>query len=222
MPRKSKSPKRPAVDKVRSAVLAESEPGQDNASLSADEHQRFTEDEATIKMHLQSFMEVGKALLRIRDQRLYRAEFSSFEAYCRGRWNMSRIHAHRLLSAAEITESVLLPMGNTPLPENERQVRPLVGLPVKEAQKAWGNAAKLANGKSPSGKLVIEAVHGVKALKHQQTRESWQDRTEPLLKEALKKTQEGDRSGLEQVLFKVQLQMEIGRSHFDLAAADSV
>ena len=48
----------------------------------------LAECEDVINRGLATFVEVGNALLRIRDERLYRAEFGTFEAYCRQRWQM--------------------------------------------------------------------------------------------------------------------------------------
>jgi hypothetical protein len=46
------------------------------------------------------------------------AEFESFEAYCRDRWTMSRIHAHRMIEAANVASN-LLPIVNIPVRESQ-------------------------------------------------------------------------------------------------------
>ena len=83
--------------------------------------------EAIIETGLKTFVEVaGPALREIRDSRLYRhLGFGTFQDYCRERWRMSRVHAHRVIEAAAVAEN-LLPMGNTP--RNERQARELAKL----------------------------------------------------------------------------------------------
>jgi hypothetical protein len=68
-------------------------------------------------------MQVGLALLEIRDQRLFDPEFTTFEAYCRERWGSSQRHANRLIAAAEIAVA-LGPIG----PKNEAQARALAPL----------------------------------------------------------------------------------------------
>jgi hypothetical protein len=70
---------------------------------------------------------VGNALLDIRDGRLYREEFGTFEEYCQQRWKMSRIRAHQLIQATEIASDLLTDV-NTPKPTNEFQLRPLAKL----------------------------------------------------------------------------------------------
>jgi len=64
---------------------------------------------------------VGRAhaLALIRNQRLYRQSFKTFEDYCLRRWQYARAYAYRLIGAAE-TMRVLSPMGDIPLPANER------------------------------------------------------------------------------------------------------
>lgn len=67
--------------------------------------------------------EVAKALASIRDERLYRADFPTFEAYCRERWGMTRQHANRQIVAAEVA-AALEPIGSIP----ESQARELADL----------------------------------------------------------------------------------------------
>jgi len=89
---------------------------------------RLTELEAVIKQGMQTFMEVGSALMEIRDKHLYREEgFTTFEDYCHKRWNWSRRHANRQIKAAKIA-AVAGPRG----PKNEKQVRELAGLKPEE------------------------------------------------------------------------------------------
>lgn len=113
--------------------------------------------EATIKEHLASFVEVGRALAAIRNGRLYKqAGFTTFEAYCRERWEMSRIHAHRLVESAGVVGR-LLPVGNNPLPTAETHVRPLTKLPPDQQPEAWREAVETA----PDGKVTAKHVASV-------------------------------------------------------------
>jgi hypothetical protein len=91
-------------------------PGGDPADL------RLRELEDVIERGLATFVEVGEALLEIRDTRLYRATHATFEAYCRDRWRMGREYAHRLIEASQVVS--LLPVGNTV--SSERVARELV------------------------------------------------------------------------------------------------
>lgn len=60
---------------------------------------RLAELESAIDRGLKSFIEVGTALKEIRRRRLYRDQHATFDAYCRKRWGLSRIHGHRLIRA---------------------------------------------------------------------------------------------------------------------------
>ena len=83
------------------------------------------ECEQVIERGLTTFVEVGQALMEIRDGRLYRATHSDFDTYCRERWGWNVRYANRVIGAAEVAEE-LGPMG--PTPASERQARPLTGL----------------------------------------------------------------------------------------------
>lgn len=87
-----------------------------------------------IERGLTTFVEVGAALLRIREERLYRATHGSFEDYCRERWGWGRAHAYRLMDAAAVVQD-LSPIGDTPLPRNEAQARELARLPDPESRR---------------------------------------------------------------------------------------
>ena len=62
-------------------------------------HLRKCED--IIKSGLNTFLEVGRALAEIRDNRLYRAEYKTFERYCKDVWDISRMHAHNQINGYE-------------------------------------------------------------------------------------------------------------------------
>jgi hypothetical protein len=69
----------------------------------------------------------GMALAEIGDSKLYREGFGTFEAYCKARWDMGRVHAFRMIESAKV-HSDLLPVGN--VPSNKLQARPLTQLPT--------------------------------------------------------------------------------------------
>ena len=77
--------------------------------LSDAERQTLGGLETTIKTHLQSFVDVGTALLRIRDERLYREKGATFEAYCRSEWGFSHQRASQLIEAAAVVRSLPAP-----------------------------------------------------------------------------------------------------------------
>ncbi|WP_067801398.1 hypothetical protein [Actinomadura formosensis] len=83
--------------------------------------------EAALDNLRMAFWAAGKALQVIRDRRLYRADYGSFEAYCTDRWEIGRRQADRLIAAWPIAEQ-LRPIGLASL--NEGQVREL--LPIAD------------------------------------------------------------------------------------------
>jgi hypothetical protein len=110
---------------------------------------RLAELEAVIEAGLQTFVEVGAALLEIRDGRLYRETHASFEAYCRERWNFTGRRGRQLIAAAEV--GTVVPI------ENEAQARELAPLldDPDQLRLAWAEA--LTNG-APTAAKVREAV----------------------------------------------------------------
>ncbi|HXT99503.1 MAG TPA: hypothetical protein VN903_00835 [Polyangia bacterium] len=93
-------------------------------SIAPETGRSLVELESVIERGIQTFVEVGSALLEVRDRRLYRETHLTWDAYCRERWNLSRIHAHRLIEASEVGS--MLPIGNTP--STESQARELARL----------------------------------------------------------------------------------------------
>lgn len=94
----------------------------------------FEECEQIIERGLGTFIEVGSALVRIREGRLYRQEYASFEVYCQRRWGFSDRRARQLMAAAEI--GTVVPV------TTESQARELTGLSPDEAQGVYEQAAE--------------------------------------------------------------------------------
>lgn len=134
--------------------------------LSPSESERLGELEDQIGHGMQTFWQVGTALLEIRDARLYRAGWRTFEEYLRGRWGVSESHGYRLMASAEVVNSLVdssSPIGEEReewplLPKNEAQARPLAGLPGDVAQAAWAAAVTQADGAQPTAADVEAAV----------------------------------------------------------------
>ena len=93
-------------------------------ALTPGERRHLQALEKRIERGLQTFKEVGTALQEVRDSRLYREDFPSFEAYCRDRWALERQRAYQLIGAVEVVEA--LPAGTRDLVRNEATARELV------------------------------------------------------------------------------------------------
>jgi len=50
--------------------------------------------EKLLQSNLQAFLIAGKTLMEIRDRKLYRENYKTFEAYCADRWNLKRSYAY--------------------------------------------------------------------------------------------------------------------------------
>ena len=108
--------------------------------MTFEDHRSFNDCENKIASGERSFWQVGRALGLIRDKRLYREGFSSFEDYVASRWDMSVKNAHRLIKAAKIMRNLAesLQIGDTdPMPANEAQVRQLARLSGRDQIKVW-------------------------------------------------------------------------------------
>lgn len=110
---------------------------------------RLAELEQTIERGLATFIEVGQALLEIRDSRLYRESHGTFEDYCRERWGFSRQRGHQLIEAAEV--STVVDVANE---AQARELAPLKDNPDQMAE-AWSEANRHG---LPTGAKVREAV----------------------------------------------------------------
>ena len=60
----------------------------EGGDLSPFEKTRFNELETVIKENFTGFVAVGNALAEIRDSKLYRQEYKSFEDYCQNIWDV--------------------------------------------------------------------------------------------------------------------------------------
>ncbi len=109
--------------------------------------------EAVIERGLNTFVEVGAALMEIRDARLYRASHGDFDTYCAERWGMKRAHAYRLIESSEIV-GALSPIGDTPTPETESQARALA--PLKDDPDAM--AEVMAEVAEEADKVTARAI----------------------------------------------------------------
>lgn len=113
--------------------------------------------EAVIERGLGTFVEVGEALLAIRDARLYRESYDTFEDYCAERWKLSRKRAYDLTAAAQVA-STLSPMGDTPASERvARELAPLRSEPV-QMREAWEEARVESGDREPTAAIVREKV----------------------------------------------------------------
>lgn len=77
-----------------------------NNALTALESKSLKQHEAIIEHGKTAFVEVGLALKAIRDGRLYRAEYDTFDDYCLGRWDWDVRNASYYIGAACVVRQI--------------------------------------------------------------------------------------------------------------------
>ena len=129
-------------------------------ALTLPEAATLRECEMYIDTGLAQFLVVGTALARIRDERLYRANYDTFEDYCQTKWNMSRQYVNRIVAAAEVVDDLETIVSK---PANEAQAKPLAKLPREERAAVWMEAVETSP-KDADGKPKITAKHVEKVV----------------------------------------------------------
>lgn len=122
--------------------------------LTTQEETRKAQLEATIERGLQTFVEVGLALMEIREAALFRPA-QTFEEYCNQRWGWGRNYTNKLIASAKVVENLgtIVPI----LPATESQARPLAPLAPDLQREAWREAVDTA----PNGKVTAAHVQAV-------------------------------------------------------------
>ncbi len=144
-----------------------------NDQIDKTDNKKLLALEKTIEEGLRTFTAVGSALLQIRDGKLYRPQYGSFEEYCLEKWDMDHSHAYRLMKSAEVVENLRSsPIGEL-LPANEAQTRPLALLTPEQQVQAWQEATeKASNGKQPTGQLLKRIAVRIRAKTNEEKRQT--------------------------------------------------
>ncbi len=125
-----------------------------SAALTTTEIQTLSDCEGIINRGLIGFKEVGNALLKIRDGKLYRQEHATFEAYCSARWSMSRPRAYQIMESAGAVAS--LPENLSTMVDKERSARELAKVPADKRANVVEVAA--STGKPVTAKGIKQAA----------------------------------------------------------------
>lgn len=135
-------------------VVVEEQPKQ----LTVEERVEFDQLEKRIEDGIRYFIDTGLALKQIRDSRLYREKFDTFEDYCQTRWQMGASNGHYLIASASVASNL---EGEKPLKASHAHV--LGKLPDESRQEAWEEVLRRSelhfDGKITAG-LVEEVVAG--------------------------------------------------------------
>lgn len=101
------------------------------SELNSVEQDRLTLCESIIEKGLNTFVEVGNALFEIRNNKLYRGSFTTFENYCKDRWNLKRQRAYELMDAAAVVNTL-----SEISDKNESEIQTTIVIPSKESHAA--------------------------------------------------------------------------------------
>lgn len=100
-------------------------PISDSPTLIGEEQDSLAQCEAAVETLKGAFWAAGKALQIIRDARLYRQDYKTFDDYCWDRWDMNRQNADKLIRTWPIAEALY-----------EKQQRGVTQIGVKKLNQA--------------------------------------------------------------------------------------
>jgi hypothetical protein len=110
-----------------------------------------------IQAALNAFQRAGKKLIRIRDERLYREEYDTFQDFCKATLGKSKTYVNNVIQGYELIQD-LIAQGETVLPDSERLARQLAKYPKGDRKLIWKRAVQIAGRKKPSYKLLRQAA----------------------------------------------------------------
>lgn len=98
-------------------------------ALTLTESKRLIELERRIEAGKETFLDVGKALVEIRDSKLYeKAGYKTFEVYCREKWGWEKRYFQYVIKASETVRT--LPPESRTIVRSESQARELSKVPA--------------------------------------------------------------------------------------------
>ncbi|NUW46991.1 hypothetical protein [Nonomuraea rhodomycinica] len=128
----------------------------DDGPLSEVEREHLALCEAALENLRVAYWAAGKALQVVRDGRLYREDYATFDDYTEDRWEMGRRHADRLIEAWPLAEK----LATAGIKANESQVRELLPLASEHGQ----DAALLVGQTVAESVAVVEGVRMTAAI----------------------------------------------------------
>ena len=153
-------------------------------TLSASESKQLEADKTTVRKGMATFVEVGKALMRIRDAKLYRVTHKTFAKFCEAEFQLEPRRAYQLIESAGAAENVQNFTQNSP-PEtptpNESQARVLASVDPEQQPEVWEAVVNTAP-INAAGTPVITARH-VQSVVDEFTEEEPDIEEEPTLAE---------------------------------------
>jgi hypothetical protein len=105
-----------------------------------------------------AFRKVGRILRQIRDERLYRGDYSSFEQFCQQVIGKGKRYLNQIIQAEGVVNELLFEgINERELPNSERICRELAQYPKPEMKKIWQKARQLAlaSGKAQPDSITV-------------------------------------------------------------------
>lgn len=128
-------------------------------AITLKESSRLIELEKIVVAGLQSWIEVGEALIEIRDSRLYRIEAKTFEEYCQSRFKIQKSRVQQLISGAKVVASLEFE-SSTIVEVSEGAVRELKKVPEEKRAAVFQKATESASGHVPTARVIKQVVEG--------------------------------------------------------------
>lgn len=113
--------------------------------------------ETQIENGMQTFLQVGLALKEIRDLKLYREDYLTFEKYVSEKWGHSRQWAHHLINAVIVEQQLGENVNNClQTPKTESQYRELAKVQPEKIPQVWEAVTKDCEetGEQPTAKKI--------------------------------------------------------------------
>ncbi len=117
--------------------------------------------EAIIERGQKTFVEVGRALLQIKEEKLYLRDYEGFPEYCHGRWGFEKNYAKTQIASAKVVDNIIEAGTTVPtsLPSTEREARPLAAVPPEQQAEAWQEVVDTCDERDvPITAAVVEEV----------------------------------------------------------------
>lgn len=129
----------------------------------AHEEAEFKRLDEIVQMGAKGFVEVGAALMQIRDQKLWRAgNFKNWSEYCQSVQEFSRIQAYRLIEASQCVLEMQNLSNFSIRPKSESQVRPLLKLEnIEDRWHVWDAIVEMIEDGGTNPKITADTVRSM-------------------------------------------------------------
>jgi hypothetical protein len=150
--------------------------------LDVTERGRLRKLELVVAEGMSSFVAVGEALKEIRDRKLYREAYKTFDKYVSDKWSMQKSQAYRLIDASVANQNLSHNVGEKSRASeitNPRQLCELKNVPVESIEAVVDKAAEIAGDDKITASDLKQARQEVlgevtaTATEHQQ--DVWED-----------------------------------------------